>query len=372
MGKMRSGKFQDIFFMREALSLALKARGKTSPNPLVGALIVRKGKILAQGFHHRAGAEHAEILALQSAGQKARGATLYVTLEPCTHWGRTAPCVDAVVASGVKRVVIAIKDPNPMVHGKSLQLLKKAGIEVTVGVLEKEARNINEIFFTNMLKKRPFVSAKWAQSIDGKITDSRGVSRWVTAGQSRSYGRKLRGFYDSVCVGIGTILADDPYLETPGKKMVKVILDPHLKTPQDARIFRSYKNVFIIADRCYHKARNVYRENVHLVFLRTHSGCFSLQEVLEILYRKNIMSVFVEGGPETLGRFFDTCAIDKIYVFLAGKIFGGRDSRSAISGQGITDIRNPIVLRNRKEVFLGNDILLIGNPVFHRSGILKT
>ena len=220
----------DEDYMREALRLARNALGRTSPNPLVGAVVVREGRIVGAGWHRKAGTPHAEVHALAMAGSLAQGATVYVTLEPCSHHGRTGPCAEALVQAGVSRVVIGMQDPNPLVAGRGIAILEKAGIDVTCGILEEEAKALNEVFLKWILQREPFVVLKTAMTLDGKITTSTGESRWITNEASRQRSHELRDIYDAILVGIGTVLADDPSLTTRlpgglGKNPLRVILD---------------------------------------------------------------------------------------------------------------------------------------------------
>ncbi|MFA5374048.1 MAG: bifunctional diaminohydroxyphosphoribosylaminopyrimidine deaminase/5-amino-6-(5-phosphoribosylamino)uracil reductase RibD, partial [Candidatus Omnitrophota bacterium] len=233
------------YYMKMALGLALKAKGRTSPNPLVGALVVKNNKVVGGGYHEKAGLSHAELVALNEAGPAARGATLYVTLEPCAHYGRTPPCVDEIIRSGIKHAVVAMVDPNPLVNGKGIAILKQNNIKVELGILGEEAERINEVYIKSITKKLPFVTVKVAESLDGKIATRNGDSKWITCDKSRSYAHKIRQDYDAIMVGVNTVLRDDPKLDTwfSKRRPVKVVVDSQLSTPPDANIFSAQGKV---------------------------------------------------------------------------------------------------------------------------------
>ncbi|MFC1514648.1 bifunctional diaminohydroxyphosphoribosylaminopyrimidine deaminase/5-amino-6-(5-phosphoribosylamino)uracil reductase RibD [Candidatus Omnitrophota bacterium] len=355
----------DEHYMRRTFELARKAEGKTSPNPMVGCVLVKKGKVIAEGYHKKAGSAHAEIAALQKAGPKARGATLYVSLEPCCHHGRTDPCVDPVIASGVRRVVIAIRDPNPLVRGRSIRRLKAAGIMVKCGVLAREAERLNEVFFTNMKYKRPFVAAKAAQTLDGKIASPGGESKWITASASRRRARSLRGRYDAILVGAGTALKDNPSLDTAYKRLVKVIIDPDLKLSPESKLFPNARSVFLISKKSVsarHKGQ--FDRKAEIIPLASGPKGFSLRQVLAALYRKGVTSLFVEGGSATLGGFFDQKLVDKLYIFIAPKIMGKSEGLDTIGGCGPIKINCLTELKDLTIEKIGSDYFVTGYPCF--------
>jgi len=354
---------KDILFIKKTFKLAKKAEGFTSPNPLVGALIVKNNQIISSGYHKKAGSLHAEIEAIRKAKKNLKGATLYVNLEPCFHWGRTPPCVDEIIKRGIKRVVIATYDPNPQVRGRSVEKLKKAGIEVKVGVLESEARKINEVFFKNMEENLPFVVAKIAQSLDGKIATFKGQSKWITSQDARLYAKKLRDKYDAVCVGINTVIKDNPSLEGFRKSPYKIVIDPHLKIPLSSKLVKNSKNNLIIFSKkeSLRKKRKIecLRKIVQIYFLTQKE--FTLKNITKILYKeKNICSVFVEGGSFTLGRFFDERLVDKIYFFYAPKIIGGEKSITSVGGKGIEDLNKVLKVKDLEIKKIGEDFLVTG------------
>lgn len=353
----------DIFFMKEVLSLAKRAEGNTSPNPLVGAIIVKEGKIISSAWHRKAGSEHAEIAALKKV-QNARGATLYVNLEPCFHYGRTPPCVDKVISSGIKRVVIATSDPNPLTRGKSIKKLRKSGIEVKVGVLKKQARQLNEVFFKNMNEKMPFVAAKVAQSLDGKIATVSRKSHWITSKTARTYSKTLRDKYDAVLVGARTILEDDPHLVGLKKNPVKIVISAHLSFSFKANIFKDPEKVIIITSFKNLKKTKQFKEVKFLFASENKEGIFSLRRILISLYKLGITSVFVEGGSFTLGNFFSQKLVDKIYFFLAPRIIGGERSLSSIGGEGFSNLNRTPFIKDIEIKKIGRDILISGYPQF--------
>ena len=354
----------DAYFIEKTINLAKKAEGFTSPNPLVGAVLVSNNKIVAQGYHKKAGLAHAEVEAIKKAGPKAKKATLYVNLEPCYHYGRTPPCVDKIIKTGIKRVVAATLDPNPLVKGKSIRKLKKAGIEVKVGICIDEAKKLNEVFFKNIKEKRPFVAAKLAQTLDGKIATRSGSSKWITSQDSRHYARGLRDKYDCILVGANTVINDNPHLDGLKKIPFKAVIDPRGRvSPKSYLVRENPQKLFIFTSRAKkNKLKNI-PAKVKIFALEEKRGLFNLKELLRILYARGITSVFVEGGSQTLGIFFDQKLVDKIYLFLAPKIMGGKDSLTSIGAKGFSLKKCPVI----KELDfkrISQDILISGYPVY--------
>ncbi|MDD5583768.1 MAG: bifunctional diaminohydroxyphosphoribosylaminopyrimidine deaminase/5-amino-6-(5-phosphoribosylamino)uracil reductase RibD [Candidatus Omnitrophica bacterium] len=355
----------DIYFLRKTFLLAQRAQGHTSPNPLVGAVIVKDKRIIAQGYHHKAGLPHAEIEAIRNADESIKGATLYVNLEPCCHFGRTSPCVDEIIKQGFGRVVIAMRDPNPKVNGASIKKLKHAGIKVTVGLLRDEAEKVNEVFLKNMRYNTPFVVAKVAQRLDGKIDTHRGISRWITCLQSRVYARKLRDRYDAVMVGINTVVSDDPHLNGMCTTPFKIVVDPDMRIPLNSYLIKksAEKLIVFVSLKSKNKRKN-FPSGIRIYFLKEKNGRLSLKEMLKVLYTLGITSVFVEGGSATLGRFFDEKLVDKIYFFIAPKIIGGRRALTSIGGQGYALPKTSPWIRDISVTQSGGDILITGSPVY--------
>ena len=356
----------DIFYIKKAAKLALKAKGLTSPNPLVGASVVKNGKIIGEGSHKKAGGPHAEIFALREAGINAEGASLYVTLEPCRHFGRTPPCTDAIIKSRIKEVIIGVKDPNPINNGKAIAILKKAGIKVSVGFLEDELNKMNESFNKYITKKLPFVTVKAGQSLDGKIATRRGDSKWITSEKSRGLARKMRNFYDAIMVGANTVIKDDPLLNcAQGRdRFFKIIVDPELKVSLNSKIFsRMSKGKLIIASAesaSEEKARLIQNRGASVIKFKAKNGRISLRQLLKELAKKEITSVFVEGGGELIGSLFDEGLVDKVMFFIAPKIIGGSGEVSSVKGTGVEKVNDAVRLRDVKLKKIGEDFLIEG------------
>lgn len=324
----------DEIFLKQALKLAKKGVGWTNPNPMVGALIVKNGKIIGKGYHKKFGFPHAEVEALRSCIDDPKDATLFVNLEPCNNFGKTPPCTQAIISAGIKKVVCSSLDPNIKTHGQS-------GLEIEVGALSQEARVLNEAFFTFHEKKRPFVAIKFASSLDGKIATGTGDSKWITNEKSREYARKLRGQYQAVLVGMNTILKDNPHLgaRTKGyKDPVRIIIDPHHKIPKNARVFRD-SNVIVINER------------------------ITIPKLMEELKERQVISCLVEGGGNTLGRFVDAGLVDKVYTFHAPVLIGGEKAISAIGAQGTKKIADVLHLKNISFKKFDDNFLISGDVV---------
>ncbi len=356
----------DHIYMKVALDLAIMAKGKTSPNPMVGAVIVKNKSIIAKGYHKRCGSDHAEIVALKKAGSKAKGAKLYVTLEPCGHFGRTPPCVDAIVQSGIKEVVIATKDPNLKNNGKSIQKLKRAGLKVTVGVLEKEALTINESFFKWMKKKMPFVMIKCAQTLDGKIATVTGHSKWITSKEARSFTHQLRNEFDSILVGINTVIKDNPNLNPTLKTKIlkKIVIDSNLKVSLSANLFKktNHKNVYIATTKnaSKNKIGQFQKKGINVYVCTGKDGRVDLKEFFKILARNEITNILVEGGATVAGSIIKEKLADKMMILIAPKIIGDQDAKSSISGLNIKNINRSLKLRDICLKCLQSDLLVQG------------
>ncbi len=352
-----------VYGMRLALQEALKARGRTFPNPLVGAVVVKSGRIVGKGYHCRAGGPHAEVIALKQAGDRARGATLFCTLEPCAHYGRTPPCVDRIVDSGIREVCVGMVDPNPLTKGRGLRRLRSEGIRVRVGVLEKEVRGINEPFIRAMTLGRPLVTVKLAQSIDGKIATAAGESKWITSARARAFSHRLRRFYDAIVVGVHTVRKDDPQLEPAdrGHRWTKVILDSSLQTPLNARLLKTGQPVLIAAARKNaDRERALRRKGAQIFYAAGQGGRVDLGRLLRELHRREIRNVLVEGGAEAAGAFLDRRLADRALFFIAPLIIGGRNALSSVGGQGIRRISQAIHLRDVGIEKVGRDLLIQG------------
>lgn len=354
---------EDQFFMKEALQLAKKGMSWTNPNPMVGAVIVRGGKIIGRGYHKRIGLPHAEIEAFNNTKINVKGATLYVNLEPCRHFGRTPPCVDAIIKAGIKRVVCATPDPNPKVKEKGIAMLQRAGIEVSVGLLKEEAKLLNETFFTFHEKERPFVAIKFAASLDGKIATRTDDSKWVTNEQARTYARKLRSHYQAILVGINTVLKDDPHLGTriKGKKdPIRIVLDSTLKIPLTSQVLRD-TNVLIATTTKANKEKLKILTDKGIPVIVFNTTSITLPDLLKEFKKRKIISVLVEGGGQILGSFVDAKLVDKVYAFHAPILIGGEKGVSAIGGKGALTISDALRLEQVSVKHFGVTTLTVGN-----------
>jgi len=342
---------------------------------MVGAVVVKNGRVVAEGHHRRAGGAHAEIEALEAAGKKARGADLYLTLEPCAHHGRTPPCAPAVAAAGVRRVIVAATDPNPRVSGRGLRMLRRAGVEVVLApaAWRRRAAEQNAKFFGLMERRRPFVLAKWASTLDGRLASARGESRWITGEAARRRGLLLREEYDAVLVGAGTVRADDPRLtrrldRAGNRPHWRLVLDGLLRVPESARVLRGPgERVVVTAARATHpKARRLAARGVRVWSLPARKGAkgakggaVDLERLLAELARHGVTSLMVEGGARTLGAFFRARLVDRVAVFLAPRILGGERAPGAVGGAGFALGETPRLSGMRVEA-VGEDLLVTG------------
>lgn len=361
----------DARHMLLALDLARKGLGTTSPNPMVGAVIVKAGKIVGQGWHHRAGEAHAEALTLRMAGKKARGATLYVTLEPCVHHGHTPPCLEAILGAGIKEVVCAIKDPNPLVNGRGIAGLKKAGVNVRLGLLEGEARSLNEAYIKFITLGRPFVTLKAAMSLDGRIAAPNGESHWISGDESLRFAHELRRRADAVLVGIGTVMADDPQLTVrlvkkgAKKGPLRIVLDSHLAIPEKARILKEQdQSRTIVATTppggSSAKAEKLRAMGVEVWELRKDvRGLVSFPHLLRRLREEGVTSLLVEGGSRVAAAALKAGAVDKICAVVTPMLLGGGRAIPFVEDLGIQQLRGAIHLHGLKAERMGRDILLV-------------
>lgn len=357
----------DKRFMSLALGLAEKVRGLTSPDPSVGAVLVKNGRIISVGFHDKHKTPHAESFALQKAGKASRGATLYINLEPCAHWGNNPPCTSALIKAGVKRVVAAMKDPNPLVNGKGFRALKRAGIRVDVGLMEKEALRLNEGFFKHITTKKPFVILKAAMSLDGKIATGTGQSKWISGELSREYVQELRRGVDAVIVGIGTVLKDDPRLtyrhKNIGKSPMRIILDSRARTPVSAKALKDRSSSTVIAvSAAAPKVRTekLKKAGAEVICCRTKNGKIDLKALMAELGKRGILSVMLEAGGKISGSAIEEGIVDKVIIFIAPKIIGGEKAPSPVEGKGVADLINARHLRDISVKRLGHDIVVEG------------
>ena len=357
----------DEHFMRLALELAHKGEGFTNPNPIVGAVVVKDGKIIGTGYHRKFGGPHAEVFALEEAGENARGATMYVTLEPCSHYGKTPPCADRIIAAGISRVVVACRDPNPLVNGQGIEKLHAAGIEVTEGVLEEEAQRANEIFIKFIQTKIPFVQLKLAESLDGKIATRTGDSKWITGEEARTEVHRLRRRFAAVLVGANTAINDDPQLtvrRVKGPNPVRVVLDGRGRIPVERRMFtEDGRTIVATATMTEEKEGKLRDRGVEVWRLPNKEEKVDLHELLVWLGKENLDSLLVEGGGETAAAFLTAGLVDKVSLFIAPIIIGGTDAVPAVGGIGATSIADGIRLWNVELQALGKDHLISGYPL---------
>ena len=331
----------DERYMREALGLARRGAGATSPNPMVGAVVVADDAIVGRGYHPHRGDPHAEVFALRDAGVRARGATLYVTLEPCAHWGRTPPCTEAIIGAGITRVVAAMIDPDPQVRGRGLHRLAEAGVATRVGVAERDALDLNEAFVKHRTAGLPWVTAKWAMTLDGRIATRSGDSRWISGEPSRAAVHEMRAAADAILVGIGTVLQDDPALTARGgaggRSPRRVILDSTLRVPPGARVLAPDGTPVVVAttERVDPGVRRALEARGAEVFTAGGvDGRVDLRALLRHLARRDVLSVLVEGGSAVLGAFADAGLIDKVVAFVGPLIVGG-PAPSPVGGRGV-------------------------------------
>lgn len=351
-------------YMQRALDLAIKGEGNTSPNPLVGCVIVKNDKIIGEGYHEKYGELHAERNALKNCSESAEGATMYVTLEPCAHQGKTPPCTDAIIENKIKKVVIGTIDTNPIVSGKGIKILQEAGIEVEVGVLEDKCKEINEIFFKFTTTDRPFVALKYAMTLDGKIACYTGDSQWITNEKSREYVHKLRNKYSAIMVGVNTVIVDDPMLNCRiegGCNPVRVICDSNLRIPIDSKIVKTAKDIRTIVACTRNDSSKVdLLLNNNVEILVTSGKTVNLEEVLQYLAKNNIDSIFVEGGGVLQSSFIREGIVDRVYSFIAPKIVGGERPYSPVAGKGIDKMKDAIELDSYDIINFEEDILITG------------
>ncbi len=380
----------DLEFIQQTLQLAAQGKGLVSPNPLVGSLVVKDGRVVGQGFHRYAELKHAEVWALEEAGAKANGATIYVNLEPCSHTGngkRTAPCVEAIIKAGIRRVVASMVDPNPKVNGRGFELLRAAGIQVATGLLEREAQRLNEKYAKMVKTGLPFVHLKTASSLDGRIATRSGDSKWITGEQARTASQALRHEYDAILVGINTALNDDPLLTDRtglprNRPLIRVVLDAGLRLSPKSQLVQTARNFPLLVFAAPHDILDsmgfpIYTEwgntqeerkkvlqdlGVKIVQIPVDGAQLKLPHVLSELGRLVVTSVLVEGGAEIAGSFVEARLVDKLTFFLAPKIIGGREAKSAIAGDGIENINDALNLRDLKLVPRGSDLEITGYP----------
>ena len=358
----------DETYMKMALKLAEQGRGWTSPNPMVGAVIVKDDKVVGKGFHKAAGGPHAEIHALDEAGTEARGATLYVSLEPCNHTGRTPPCTEAILRSGIKRVVAGMEDPNPGVAGGGLAFLKSQGLDVTVGVCEDRCRRLNEAFIKYVSTSLPFVILKCAATLDGCIATHAGDSKWITSALSRQFVHEIRHRVDAIMVGIGTVLKDNPQLTTrredrEGSDPVRIVLDSRLSMPADARLLHldSDSDTFIVTGRDVpaEKRKRLEKPGIRVLALETREGRIHLPALMKELGKMDVTSLLIEGGSTVNGSALRAGVVDKVFMFYAPKLCGG-SGIPVCGGRGVSLMEESIRVADTTVHRFGDDVMIEG------------
>ncbi len=355
----------DAGYMARALELAERGAGWTSPNPMVGAVVVKDGRIIGEGWHQRCGEAHAERNALLSCTESPAGADLYVTLEPCCHQGRQPPCTDAILKAGIRRVIVGSGDPNPLVAGKGLEILRAAGAEVTEGVLERECTRLNAVFFHYIRTKRPYVVMKYAMTLDGKIAAYTGASQWITGEEARAHVQKQRSRYRAIMAGVGTVLADDPLLTCRipgGRQPVRIICDSRLRTPLTAKIVataKEYPTIFAVCEGT--PGQEAYKAAGCRVWeLPERGGHLDLTALMEKLGLEEIDSVLLEGGGTLNWTALESGLVNRVQAYIAPKLFGGKDAQTPVEGQGVPLPDAAVRLKDYMLTRLGEDVLLEG------------
>jgi diaminohydroxyphosphoribosylaminopyrimidine deaminase/5-amino-6-(5-phosphoribosylamino)uracil reductase len=361
---------QEQKYIKMAIKLAEKGKGRVSPNPLVGALVVKGDHIVGQGYHARYGDQHAETKALEEAGSEAKGATIFINLEPCCHHGQTPPCVDEIIKAGISKAVISVKDPNPIVNGKSIEILKSKGIEVKLGIQEKTASKLNEFFFKYITTGTPFVMLKSGMSLDGKVATKTGESKWVTSEPSREYVHQLRNQMDATLVGIETILRDNPRLTTrlknsKGRDPIRVVIDSLLRIPIRMRIFTQESDAGNTIITTYNapidRIKKIEASGAKVLFVKPKGrNRVDMQAMVKELGKLQITSLLIEGGPGINASAIQEGIVDKVIMFIAPIIIGGKIAPSTIQGDGIARLEDAVRIHNIKTKRLGDDLKVEG------------
>ena len=358
-------------YMRRALELARKGEGHTSPNPMVGCVVVKDGRIISEGYHEKYGEFHAERNALTRCTEDTAGADLYVTLEPCCHQGKTPPCTDIIIEKKIARVFVGSMDSNPLVAGKGVQILRDHGIYVETGILDAECRKLNEVFYHYIATKTPFVVMKYAMTLDGKIACATGDSKWVTGEIARTQVHRMRGRYRGIMVGIGTVLADDPMLNCRvegGVDPVRIICDSNLHIPTESQIVKTASDIETIvacsqealeSERKQEKIRRLKEAGIQIIGTEGAHGV-NLVELMKKLGGQNIDSILLEGGGTLNASALEDGLVNKVYAYIAGKLIGGMDARSPVEGMGIDRMADAITLQNVEIEKLGDDFCIVG------------
>lgn len=357
----------DEYYMRRALALAEKGRGSVAPNPMVGAVLVKDNRIIGEGYHERYGQAHAEVNAFAAATEDAEGATIYVSLEPCSHYGKTPPCADLIIMKQVKRVVVAALDPNPLVSGRGIKRIQAAGIEVEAGILAEESEQLNEVFMKFITEKRPFVVMKTAMSLDGKIATRTGESKWISGQASRQQVHQERGYLTGIMVGINTVLKDNPNLTArlPGSKNpIRIVVDSRLRIPLDANVLQHQeqaKTILLTTDQANtEKLALLEAKGITVLVVPDSHYRVDLQRAMLELGQRNIDSILLEGGATLNYSALEAGIVDKVQVYIAPKIIGGTESPTPVGGKGVDQLREAYPVERIKMKMIGEDVFLEG------------
>jgi diaminohydroxyphosphoribosylaminopyrimidine deaminase / 5-amino-6-(5-phosphoribosylamino)uracil reductase len=356
----------DEKYMRMAIELAKKGVGKVNPNPMVGAVIVKDEKVIGEGYHEEYGKAHAEVNAFSSLIEESKGATLYVTLEPCSHYGKTPPCVDKIIENKIAKVVVGALDPNPLVAGRGIKKLKDAGIDVVTSVLEEECKKVNEVFMKYIVEKKPFVVLKTAMTLDGKISTSSGESKWITNEKSRKEVHKLRNKLSAIMVGVNTVIKDNPELTCRlegGRNPIRIIVDSALRIPMESKVvIDKLAGTIVATTELANKDRvlDLKKLGVEVIIIKAKNERVDLQSLMVELGKLNIDSILLEGGSTLSFSALEDKIVDKIQAYIAPKIIGGEKSKTPVGGKGIEKLSNAIMLENMKVISVGRDLLIEG------------
>ncbi|MGB9665091.1 MAG: bifunctional diaminohydroxyphosphoribosylaminopyrimidine deaminase/5-amino-6-(5-phosphoribosylamino)uracil reductase RibD [Ignavibacteria bacterium] len=356
-----------IELMNLAFSLAVKGGIKTFPNPNVGALIFKNGKVIGSGYHRFFGDYHAEIHALNQAGENAKDATMFVTLEPCSHYGKTPPCVDAIIRAGIKKVFIGMQDPNPLVFGKGIEILRRNNIEVEVGILKSKARKFYEDYSKRFSKKNSYVVLKYAMTLDGKIATFTGDSKWISSEKSRAWVHQLRSKFDGILVGVNTIIKDNPELSShgKGKNPVRIILDPELEIPLKSKVIQDDLTTIIVHSNPdkKQKIKRIQKRGKFLLHIESKNGMIDFKRIIDELRKISIFSILIEGGGLTSWTALKNNVVDEIITFISPKIIGGQNAISPVEGEGIDKISKAIKTKIMDFKKIDDDILIISKVI---------
>ena len=356
-------------YMKLAIEMAKKGAGKVNPNPMVGAVIVKDGRVIGKGYHKQYGGNHAEVNAFENLLDNPEGATIYVTLEPCSHYGKTPPCVNKIIENKISKVVIGLLDPNPIVRGRGIKALKDAGIDVVTGVLEEECKKLNEIFIKYIIEKKPFVVLKTAMTLDGKIATESGESKWITSEKSRKEVHKLRNKLAAIMVGVDTVIKDNPELTCRlegGRNPIRIIVDSKLRVPMGAKVITDNLSHTIIAttelaDK--NKILSLEKLGVKILMIKSKKQRVDLKSLMIKLGELNIDSVLLEGGSTLNFSALEENIVDKVQIYISPKIIGGKKSKTPVGGEGIKKISDAIELENMTVRYIGTDLLIEAYPI---------